>query len=84
MFYFGHGKSYKKNLSTRKYLKRTDGRSKGQSNVIDWQYSALNDYKYIDIDEINYKLAQHCPGLTNLGIFYRQFELKFRKDSHVE
>lgn len=39
---------------------------------------------YIDIDAINNELARSCTMLTNLGIFYRQSELKFDEDPLVE
>jgi hypothetical protein len=34
----------------------------------------------IDIDAINCKLSANCRNLTNLGIFNRQCELKFKRD----
>ena len=75
VFYFGHGKSYKKNLASVKYLSKINASS---------SYFDMYSYKYIDIDQINYKLAESCPLLTHFGIFYRQFELKFKKDPHIE
>ncbi len=38
----------------------------------------------IDIDSINYELSKNCPCLIELGIFYRQSELEFKRDSIIE
>lgn len=44
----------------------------------------FNASHHIDIDSINKCLADSCYDLTHLGIFYRQSELKFRRDSLTE
>ena len=79
VFHFGHGKSYKKSSATRRaQLFTSPFQHLAAETVVNFVY------EMIDIDAINNELAVHCPHLTELGIFYRQSELKFKKDSDVE
>ncbi|CAF0936777.1 unnamed protein product [Brachionus calyciflorus] len=73
--YFGHGKSYKKSMSSRKFLK---------SRMFKFTSQEYGVNCVINIDEINSLVAQTCTNLVNYGIFYRQSELRFRRDENEE
>lgn len=72
VFNFGHGKSYRRSASSLIYIRR-----QVHSHEDDWSHS-------VDIDSINQCISLNCPNLTQLGIFYRQSELKFKRDSQIE
>ena len=74
-FYFGHGKSYKKYLSTRSFLHNR------LFNVTSYEASVNS---LINIDDVNNLLASCCPDLVNYGIFYRQSELSFRRHQKIQ
>ncbi|RNA07442.1 F-box LRR-repeat [Brachionus plicatilis] len=74
-FYFGHGKSYKKYVSTKSFL------ANRLFNVSSYEHAVSS---LINIDDINNLLASCCRDLESYGIFYRQSELRFRRDEGAE
>ena len=86
VFYFGHGKSYKKNMTMPRYIRHHlayHSSSSHNSNGLN-QHDQVGNEIEIDIDQILGEIAENCLQLTHLGIFYRQNELKFKKDSNLE
>jgi hypothetical protein len=87
---FGHGKSYDPS-STLKYIRHQLNHHIYNENNEVAKCSQLNTRvdecimpSFIDIDMINNTLAKHCKKLTHLGIFYRQAELKFKRDPLIK
>jgi hypothetical protein len=86
VFYFGHGKSYKKNMSTSNrftsnhltYYNSSSGSASKQTGEED------NLQDLIDIDRILTTVATTSPGLMRVGVFYRQNELKYQKSTTSE
>lgn len=81
---FGHGKSYRSSSKLAQIKHRFQhiyNNSTSSSQISELEET--NSNQAIDIDSINSTIAQYCSNLKYLGIFYRQSELKFKKDPYI-